>query len=307
MAPQAFWKYRVLAFFSRFAMAPAETVTPQQARQALKKTVTGPAFLVGRKPPLALVADELIAGIAVRRYRPLNAGPGTVVFFHGGGWMLGDVPSYDVMAATLAQESGCEVVSVEYRLAPEHPYPAGLNDCLAVARALLAQGPVAVAGDSAGGNLAAVVANTLPVAAQFLMYPVTDLVAETPSHAHYATGHILTREAIRYFRAQYVPDPAQRGAPEASPLRHPDLRHSPPALITVAQCDVLRDEGLAYAERLKAAGVEVCCVEVPGALHGYASLLGLSEARATLRQGGRWLAQALARFPSVSSSIKESE
>ncbi len=294
MAPRASLKFRLIAFAAGFMMSPVEKVGPVRSRAELLKSATGPALLTGRRPALTAVTDDRIAGIPVRRYLPKGAKPGRIAFFHGGGWMLGSIQSHDILAATIAAESGHEVVSVDYRLAPEHPFPAGLQDCLAVTRTLAADGSVAVAGDSAGGNLAAVVANEVPVLAQFLMYPVTDSVAELPSHKHYATGHLLTRDAMRHFRGAYAPDPATRATALVSPLRNPDLGHSAPAFIAVAQCDVLRDEGVAYAERLQGAGVEVTLTEVPGALHGFASLLGLREARAAVRNGSQWLASKLA-------------
>ena len=138
-----------------------------------------------------------------------------------------------------------------------------LDDALAVTRALIARGRVAVAGDSAGGNLAASVANLVPVAGQFLMYPVTDCADERPSHEIYGTGHVLTREAIRYFRREYVPVVAQRHESGASPVRASSLAQSAPAYLVIAQCDVVRDEGVAYAGRLQEAGVDVTLDEVP--------------------------------------------
>lgn len=293
MSPRASLKFRLLAFAVGFMLSPVEKVGAARARVDLLKTTSGPAILTGKRPPLASVKDDTVARIPVRRYLPKGARPGRIVFLHGGGWMLGSIQSHDILAATLAAESRHEVVSVEYRLAPEHTFPAGLEDCIAVTRALMAEGKVAVAGESAGGNLAAVVANTLPVAAQFLMYPVTDSVEELPSHQAYATGHVLTLDTIRYFRTRYAPDPATRALAQVSPLRTADLGQSAPAFISVAQCDVLRDEGVAYADRLRAAGVEVTFEEVPGALHGFASLLGLKEARDTVRNGALWLGAKL--------------
>lgn len=290
--PRASLKFRAIAFAAGFMMSAVEKVGPARARANLLKSATGPAILTGKRPALAAVSDEKIAGIPVRHYLPKNAKPGRIAFFHGGGWMLGSIASHDYLAATIAAESGHEVVSVEYRLSPEHPFPAGLNDCMVVTQALAAMGKVAVAGDSAGGNLAAVVANEVRVAAQFLMYPVTDAAEERPSYQHFATGHILTRDTMRHFRQAYAPD----GATDArvSPLRNASLSHSAPAFIAVAQCDVLRDEGVAYADRLRQDGVEVMFHEVPGALHGFASLLGLKEARETVRAGSQWLATRLA-------------
>lgn len=294
MVPRASVKFRMIAFAAGFMMSSVEKVGPIKSRTELLKSSTGPAILTGKRPPLATVTDGKVAGISVRRYLPKGAKPGRIAFFHGGGWMLGSVESHDYLAATIAAESGHEVVSVDYRLAPEYPFPAGLDDCIAVTRALSADGPIAVAGDSAGGNLAAVVANEVPVLAQFLMYPVTDAAEEHASYQHYATGHILTRDTMRHFRQAYAPDPATRENAQVSPLRNPSLGHSAPAYLAIAQCDVLRDEGLAYAERLKGAGVEVTFNEVLAALHGFASLLGLSEARETVRTGSQWLASKLA-------------
>ena len=159
MTPRASLKFRLIAFAAGFMMAPLEKVGPVKARADLLKSSTGPAILTGRRPPLAAVTDDTLAGIAVRRYLPKGAKPGRIAFFHGGGWVLGSIDSHDILAATIAAQSGHEVVSVEYRLAPEHPFPAGLDDCIAVTRALAASGKVAVAGDSSGGNLAAVVAS----------------------------------------------------------------------------------------------------------------------------------------------------
>jgi acetyl esterase len=294
MTARANLKFRLIALAAGYIMSPVEKIGPIRARADLLKSSTGPAILTGKRPALASVTDETVAGVPARRYLPHDARPGRIAFFHGGGWMLGSIESHDHLAATLAAQSGHEVVSVEYRLAPEHPFPAGLEDCIAATRHLAATGKVAVAGDSAGGNLAAVVANEVPVLGQFLMYPVTDSAHETPSHEHYATGHLLTRDTMRHFRQSYAPDRTTRASARVSPLRNPDLAHSAPAFISVAQCDILRDEGVAYADRLRQAGVEVTFEEVAGALHGFASLLGLREAQATVRKGSQWLASKLA-------------
>jgi len=199
--------------------------------------------------------------------------------------MLGSIATQDILAATHAARSGHEVVSVVYRLAPEHPFPAGLHDCIAVTKALAERGRVAVAGDSAGGNLATVVANTAPVAAQFLMQPVTDSGDELPLHDHYATRHILTSETIRCFRNAYAPGPAMWASAEVSPLRATNLAQSAPGFVSVAQCDVLHDEGTARARKLRGAGVGVTFETAPGALHGFAAMLGLKEALDTVKSG----------------------
>ena len=294
IVPRANLKFRLIGFAARFMISPVDKIGAVKSRAELLKSSAGPAILTGKRPALAAVTDDTIAGIPVRRYLPRGAKPGRIAFFHGGGWMLGSIQSHDILAATIAAESGHEVVSVEYRLAPEHPFPAGLEDCIAVTQALAATGKVAVAGDSAGGNLACVVANEVPVLAQFLLYPVTEGVEELPSHEDYATGHLLTRDTMRHFRVEYAPDPANRASARVSPLRNPDLGHSAPAFISVAECDVLRDEGVAYAERLRGAGVEVTFQLVQGTLHGFASLMGLKEACETVKKGAQGLAAKLA-------------
>lgn len=282
-------KYKAIAWIVGRTMSPPEVVGPERARQDLLRTSTGSSLLVGRRPQLASVNDAHLAGVRVRRYRPHDERPGTIAFFHGGGWAAGGIDTHDILAASLAARAGHEVVSVEYRLAPEHPYPAGLDDGLAVVEALLQDGQVAVAGDSAGGNLAAVTAQRLPVRAQFLMYPVMDGAEESDSYRRYGTGHLLTAETMRYFRRTYVPEAGRRLDPAVSPLYAGSLHGVPPAYIVLAQCDVVHDEGAAYAEALEGAGVEVTLDDVPGVPHGFMSLLGFREAKQALSRGASWL------------------
>lgn len=287
-APRPTRTFRALAAMSGLMLSPAENVTPAKARQQLARASSGPKMLVGRRPALDDVRDDILVGVPVRRYVPESARPGTIVFFHGGGWMLGSIDTHDILAAGLAASTHHEVISVGYRLTPEHPYPAGLDDCLAVTRAIQADGPVAVAGDSAGGGLAAVVANHLPVVAQLLMYPAVDLTGTYPSQEHYATGHILTRATMAHFCATYVPDVDRRTDGDASPI-HATTLTTAPSYFVVAQCDVLRDQGIAYAERLRTAGNAVTVDEVPGTLHGFMSLLGLRDAREAMDRAATWL------------------
>ncbi len=289
----------MLALASGLMLPPIESAGPLRARQQFSKATRGLKILVGVRPALEATTDEHIAGVAVRRYRPAHPAKGTIAFFHGGGWMLGDIEAYDTLAATLAAETGHEVVSVEYRRAPEHRYPAAMQDCLAVTEELLKAGRVAVVGDSAGGNLAAAVAQRTAVAAQVLFYPVVDCAEERPSYAEFGRGHLLTAESMRYFRREYVPEADRRREPGASPLLAASLAGCPPAYVAVAACDVLRDEGVAYAERLTASGVAVTLDEVPRTLHGFVSLLGLREARETLGRASRWLRVQLAEHASA--------
>ena len=282
-------KYRVIAALASVASPATETVSTARARAMMRKP--GPAFLMGRRPKLRAVHDEALAGVKVRRYVPEGVKPGVLLYFHGGGWVIGDVESHDVPASLLAAATQREVLSLDYRLAPEHRYPAALDDCLAVTRALAGQ-RVVVAGDSAGGGLAASVANACKGAlvAQVLLYPVTDCAAETPSYEAYATGHLLSRETMRYFRREYVPDDARRREPGCSPLRATSLSGAAPAYVVTAGCDVLRDEGRAYAKKLVADGVDTCADEVPGVLHGFFNLQGLREGQAVLERVVQWLA-----------------
>jgi acetyl esterase len=241
------------------------------------------AAKIVRAIPMGSIRDVCIPArnhlIPVRIYVPTaRTLPGdgplpALVYYHGGGWTLGSIATYDSLCRGLAQGSGALIVSVDYRLAPEYAFPAAVEDAhLAlwwVARNSDDLGidsrRLAVGGDSAGGNLATVVAlrarkEGLPVAFQALFYPGTDLTrTDRPSHKQYGQDHLLTIRAIEAFRNFYVPNPRDWGRPEASPLlmADADLRLLPPALVMTAGCDPLRDEGEAYANRLRAAGVAV--------------------------------------------------
>ncbi len=280
-------KYRLLAVAAARLARPVETVGVAQARRDLRRG--GPAFVMGRRPLLASVSDDRIADVPVRRYVPFGSRTGTLVFLHGGGWVLGDLESHDVLAGRLAAATGRTVIAVDYRLAPEHPYPAAVEDALAVVDAL--DGPLVVAGDSAGGNLAAVVSNERRsrFAAQLLVYPVIDCAAERASYETFAEGHFLTRKTMRFFTATYVPDAARRLEPRCSPIHSLSLAGAPPTFVLLAGCDPLRDEGRAYAARLHEEGVDVVLDEVPGTLHGFFSMQGLREGREALERMARWL------------------
>ena len=221
--------------------------------------------------------------IRVRIYTPKADGlRPVVVFFHGGGWVVGDLDTHDRHARAIAFGADAIVVSVDYRLAPEHPYPAGLEDCAAAtwwaqehANDLGGNGRTAVAGDSAGAGLAAAV--TLlhretarpPLAAQLLMYPAVDLTLAQPSVEENATGYGLTAENMRWYAEQYVADAEARRDPLASPLLADDVSHTPPAVVVTAGFDVLRDEGDRYADRLRLAGVPVEHRSYPTLAHSF--------------------------------------
>jgi acetyl esterase len=241
--------------------------------------------LAGRGPAVAGVRDLAVEGpggpVALRAYRPAGEGPlGVVAYLHGGGWMLGDLESCDAVCRALARAAGALVVQVDYRLAPEHGFPAGLEDAIAALRWLgerageLGGDParLAVAGDSAGANLATVAARRLrgevALRHQALIYPVCDAGLNTPSFREFATGHGLSAAGMRRFWAVYL-DGADGLEPDASPLRAPDLAGMPAAYVLTAEEDVLRDEGEAYAEALRAAGVPVTLRRWPGTIHGF--------------------------------------
>ncbi len=200
--------------------------------------------------------------------------------------MIGDLDTHDTLCREFANLSGCAIVAVDYRLAPEHRFPAAVDDCSAATRWVHAHAAelgldaarLAVGGDSAGGNLAAVVAidardrGDLPIAFQLLIYPATDQRCTTASHAENGQGYLLTRESMEYFGTHYIADQAQFIDWRASPLLHPDLANLPPALVLTAGVDPLRDEGAAYAERLTAAGNRASHVLFPRQVHGFITM-----------------------------------
>ncbi|WP_051836398.1 alpha/beta hydrolase [Streptomyces sp. NRRL F-2580] len=249
-------------------------------------------------PAVASVSDAVAGGVPVRIYDPA---PGArerplVVFLHGGGWVMCGLDTHDATCRTLAAASGAVVVSVDYRLAPEHPWPAAVDDALAVllwareeATVLGCDpGRVVVAGDSSGGNLAAVTALRAPelLAGQLLFYPPLDASMRRASVETYAEGYFHTAAHMAWYWDEYGGDPRH---PHVSPLCAPDLSGLPPALVVLADCDVLRDEGLVYARRLAAAGVD-CTVQLhPGVFHGFLGL-PLPAARDALAGAAAWLA-----------------
>jgi len=226
--------------------------------------------------------------IPMRSYRPLRQEPDAalLVFFHGGGWMLGTLESYDTVCRRLAAKAGCVVVSVGYRLAPEHPFPAAVEDaydalcwCSNHARELGADpSRLAVCGDSAGGNLAAVVAQLdreageRRVALQVLIYPSTDMSRPWPSYERNAQGYMLTTAALQSLISSYVTNELDRADPRASPMRRTSLHGLPRALVISAEFDPLVDDNAAYAERLRDAGVPVEYVCFPGMIHPFFTL-----------------------------------
>lgn len=251
----------------------------------------GLADLNGPAPPMFRVEEHSIAvpggAVPLRLLVPIERPAGVIVYYHGGGWVIGSIDEADTVARKLAERTSCAVVLVEYRLAPEHRYPVAVEDSWAAlewtgARLTELAGagaPLFVAGDSAGGNLAAVMALRArdrggpPIAAQILIYPVTDADFERPSYTDPANQVLLTREAMVWFWDHYAPDASRRAEADASPLRADDLSGLPPAVVLTAEHDVLRDEGEAYAERLREAGVAVNFMRHEGQMHGFFTLL----------------------------------
>ncbi len=262
---------------------PTHTLTPEEARQALSI-----GSLAGEPEEVGKVEDRIISGatgeIPVRIYTPQGEGPFPVlVYYHGGGWVIGDLDTVDIPCRMLANRAGCIVVSVDYRLAPEHKFPVAAEDTYAatkwvVENAKAIQGDparVAVCGDSAGGNLAAVVAlmardrNGPSLLYQVLIYPVTHHSFETNSYRENAEGYFLTKETMVWFWNHYLQNEQAGQHAYASPLVAEDLRNLPPALVITAEYDPLRDEGEAYATRLKKAGVQVKAMRYDGMIHGF--------------------------------------
>jgi acetyl esterase len=265
--------------------------------------------------PVAAVEDRFVPGPAgdlpVRVYTPAGRGPfPLVVFFHGGGWVLGDLDTHDPFSRALCAGAGCVVVSVGYRLAPEHPFPAAPDDAVAATRwvgehAAEVGGDharIALAGDSAGGNLAAVTALRIrdeggpALRGQLLIYPGLGYPSPpTPSYVENAEGYGMTREAATWFWDQYLGDRTYATNPLAAPLLAPDLSGLPPALVVTAEYDVLRDEGDLYVERLLEAGVPARLSRYDGVHHRFAEFIGILEQAEQARdEMCAWLREVLA-------------
>ena len=281
----------VLGLIEQSPYPELHTVSAEEARQIFE--ATAPALNV-RPESIFRSEDRWIDGvegkILIRIYTPHEPAPGELlpilVFYHGGGFVIGSLDSYDNLCRAIANRTDCIVVSVDYRLAPEHKFPAAVDDALEAYQWVIDHageldgdaGRMAIGGDSAGGNITAVTAigirdeGYMAPLLQILIYPVAGGAPETPSHYEFAEGLLLTRASILWFYDQYLDRPEDATDPRFAPLLADDLSDLPPALVIVAGHDPLRDEGIAYADRLGQAGVEAELVNYEGMVHGFLSL-----------------------------------
>ena len=266
---------------------PWEELSPQEGRE----TFDGFIDLFGEGPDLARVEDHTLPGdVNVRLYADESDKPQpAVMYFHGGGWVLGNIQTHDALCRRIAKASGCTVISVDYGLAPENPYPKPLNDCYSATLAVADRASaihidsqrIAVAGDSAGGNLAAAVSLRArdhggpAIKLQVLLYPVIEPGFETESYQQFAESHGLTKENMKWFWEQYLG--AQPAGPLAAISRAETLEGLPAAHVVTAEYDVLRDEGEAFAGRLIAAGVPTTSKRYDGNLHGFMHFAGMFD------------------------------
>ena len=293
--PQA---QRVIDAMAALNLKPVEESTPAEARESIRTRTAA----LGPFPDVAAVVDHRVpvsgGEIIVRAYSPGGPGPHpALVYYHGGGWVIGDLYTHDGLCRSITNAARCAVLSVDYRLAPESKYPVAVEDSYAALLWIVANAErlgidprrIAVGGDSAGGNLATVMALVARdrkgprLALQVLIYPVTDHDLDTRSYLENATGYVLTREGMRWFWNHYLAREAQGREPYASPLRAPSLAGLPPALVITAEYDPLCDEGEAYAARLRDAGVPVTLTRYPGMFHGFVRMTNiLDKARTAL-------------------------
>ena len=312
----------LLRLIEERALPPTHTLSPAEARAMYRQRRS---FTQPDAPEVAVVRELSAPGpggaISLRAYRPAGSDAAArlpvLVYYHGGGWVIGDLDTHDTLCRELCNLSGCAVVAVDYRMGPEHPFPAAVDDALAATRWIHANASslhvdasrLAVGGDSAGGNLAAVVAlaardaGNLPITFQLLIYPATDQSRTAASHATNGEGYLLTRDTMRYFHDHYIHDIAQDREWRASPLLHADHAGLPPAFLLTAGYDPLRDEGLQYAQKLSEAGSIATLVNFERQIHGFITMgRVIDEANAAVQLCAAQVRQALSGGRSTGSS-----
>jgi acetyl esterase len=297
----------VLQMMAASGAKPIHESTPEESRAGYLALTAG-SLTAEQRVSVASTQDITVPGAAgaipARIYRPQATGPlPTVAYFHGGGYVIGDLSTHDNMCREICRGAQAVVVSVDYRLAPEHPFPAGIEDAVAAAKWTVAHahelggnGTVAVAGDSAGGNFAAVVTQQLrdagtPLAAQLLIYPAVDHAAAAyPSIEQNAKGYFLELDTMAWFINHYLGGYTETMDPRLAPLQAQSLANLPPAVVVTAEFDPLRDQGAAYAEALRTAGGQAELIEGPGMIHGFFDMGRWSPAAQTL------ITQSIERF-----------
>jgi acetyl esterase len=287
----------MLWLIDKFRIPPFSGGAVEEARATLDRSaptldLERPSGVAAYDREVPGAAGPLRARVYVPDSAPAKGAPG-MVFFHGGGWVVGSIESHDRLCRVLADEASVIVMSIDYRLAPEHPFPAAADDAIAATRWVLANaaslgldaGKIAVGGDSAGGNLAAVASLALRdddrrPAYQMLLYPATDMTRSMPSHGLFRDGFFLGSAAVDWYLGHYLSDPADEKNPRASPIFASDVARLPPAFVLTAGFDPLRDEGQAYAERMQKAGVAVEYLCAEGQMHGFLLLGGALDGAA---------------------------
>jgi acetyl esterase len=288
------WFLRLLSYGTH------KPITRMSVLEARAECDDSMPLLGGRPYPIGEIVDRTFDGpggkLRVRLYRPMGAATHplpAILYFHGGGWIIGSLEAYDRVCRYFAARTGCVVVAVDYRLAPEHRFPAAIDDAVAAFRWLGNEAPalgidpvrIVLGGDSAGGTIATVAAREVrgdgtPPCLQWLVYPMTDLAFDSPSVVSLGERFLITRASVEWMRAHYLKNPHEISDPRASPLRADDLAGLPPALVYTAGFDPLRDEGQAYADKMAAAGVKVIYREFESLIHGFVGMRGAIQAAA---------------------------